>query len=36
MDCGNHEESVKAAIQLAMERPRWRLTLQEHKLLGLP
>ena len=24
-----------AAIALAMERPRWRLTLQAHKVVGL-
>ena len=24
-----------AAIALALERPRWRLTLQTHKMLGL-
>jgi len=27
--------AVDAAIRLAMERPRWRLTLQSHKLVGL-
>lgn len=35
MDCADCKASVEAAIELAMERPRWRLTLQEHKLLGL-
>ncbi|HET9811676.1 MAG TPA: 7-carboxy-7-deazaguanine synthase [Sphingomicrobium sp.] len=34
-DCAEREESVKAAIALAMERPRWRLSLQTHKLVGL-
>ncbi|GAA4011878.1 7-carboxy-7-deazaguanine synthase [Sphingomonas swuensis] len=29
------EGSVAAAIALAMERPRWRLTLQAHKIVGL-
>ena len=36
MDCEQREEAVEAAIRLAMERPRWRLSLQTHKLLGLP
>jgi 7-carboxy-7-deazaguanine synthase (Cx14CxxC type) len=35
MDCERREEAVEAAIRLAMERPRWRLSLQTHKLLGL-
>jgi 7-carboxy-7-deazaguanine synthase (Cx14CxxC type) len=36
MDCAEREAAVKAAIELAMERPRWRLSLQSHKLVGLP
>jgi len=36
MDCDRREEAVEAAIRLAMERPQWRLSLQTHKLLGLP
>ena len=36
MDCERRQEAVDAAIALAMERPRWRLTLQAHKLVGLP
>jgi 7-carboxy-7-deazaguanine synthase (Cx14CxxC type) len=36
MDCERREEAVEAAIGLAMERPKWRLSLQTHKLLGLP
>jgi len=36
MDCDQREEAVEAAIRLAMERPKWRLSLQTHKLLGLP
>ena len=35
MDCEQREEAVKAAIRLAMDRPKWRLSLQTHKLLGL-
>jgi len=36
MDCERREEAVEAAIRLAMERPKWRLSLQAHKLVGLP
>ena len=36
MDGTTREASKAAAIVLAMERPRWRLTLQAHKLVGLP
>ena len=35
MDCETREHSVEAAIELTMERPRWRLSLQNHKLVGL-
>jgi len=36
MDSAEAEANTRAAIALAMERPRWRLTLQSHKLVGLP
>jgi 7-carboxy-7-deazaguanine synthase len=36
MDCERRDEAVQASIQLAMERPQWRLSLQSHKVLGLP
>jgi len=36
MDCVEREAAVEAAIALAMARPKWRLTLQAHKLVGLP
>jgi hypothetical protein len=29
------EGSVEAAIALAMARPKWRLSLQAHKVVGL-
>lgn len=29
------EGSIAAAVRLAMERPRWRLSLQAHKIAGL-
>jgi 7-carboxy-7-deazaguanine synthase (Cx14CxxC type) len=35
MDCADGKAAVDAAIRLAMERPRWRLTLQTHKVVGL-
>ena len=35
MDCEQRDEAVNAAIRLAMERPKWRLSLQTHKVLGL-
>ena len=35
MDCAQREDAVEAAIALVMERPRWRLTLQAHKTIGL-
>ena len=35
MDCEDREEALSAAIGLVMERPRWRLTLQAHKVVGL-
>ena len=36
MDCAEGEAAMDAAIKLAMDRPRWRLTLQAHKVVGLP
>jgi organic radical activating enzyme len=36
MDCAEAEAARAAAIALAMDRPRWRLSLQAHKVLGLP
>ena len=35
MDCAEREAAVEAAIRLAMERPKWRLSLQAHKVVGL-
>ncbi len=35
MDCPDRKKSYDAAIALAMERPKWRLTLQAHKVVGL-
>jgi len=36
MDCAAREQALEAAIKLAMDRPRWRLSLQAHKIVGLP
>lgn len=35
LDDARGEENIRAAVELVMERPRWRLSLQTHKLLGL-
>jgi 7-carboxy-7-deazaguanine synthase len=35
MDCEERGAALEAAIRLAMERPRWRLSLQAHKVAGL-
>jgi len=35
MDCADRDAAIEAAIRLAMERPKWRLGLQSHKLVGL-
>ena len=35
MDCADGQAAIDAAIELAMERPQWRLTLQAHKVVGL-
>ena len=36
MDCEKREEALQAAVKLAMDRPKWRLSLQAHKVIGLP
>jgi 7-carboxy-7-deazaguanine synthase (Cx14CxxC type) len=35
MDCAERQEALDAAIKLAMDRPKWRLSLQTHKVVGL-
>src|SRR3954454_16041001 len=32
MDCEEGQQALDAAIRLAMDRPKWRLTLQAHKI----
>ncbi|HEX8667216.1 MAG TPA: 7-carboxy-7-deazaguanine synthase [Allosphingosinicella sp.] len=36
MDCADAEGARKAAVDYVMRHPPWRLSLQTHKLLGLP
>jgi 7-carboxy-7-deazaguanine synthase len=36
MDCEDRGAALDASIRLVMERPAWRLSLQTHKLIGLP
>jgi len=35
MDDARGQANVEEAVRFAMARPRWRLSLQTHKLLGL-
>jgi 7-carboxy-7-deazaguanine synthase (Cx14CxxC type) len=36
MDCEGREQALAAAIAYVLDHPRWRLSVQTHKLLGLP
>jgi 7-carboxy-7-deazaguanine synthase (Cx14CxxC type) len=36
MDCEDGKAAIRASIDYVMAHPRWRLSLQTHKLLGLP
>ena len=36
MDCEARAEAIDAAVRLVMDRPKWRLSLQTHKVVGLP
>lgn len=36
MDCDERQAAMDAAIALVMARPKWRLSLQAHKIVGLP
>ena len=35
-DCADKEQALAAAIHFVMSNPGWKLSLQTHKLLGLP
>ena len=36
MDCAGKDAALQASIDLVMADPRWRLSLQSHKTIGLP
>ena len=36
MDCADREAALRASIDFVMANPAWSLSLQTHKLLGLP
>ena len=36
MDCEDRQSAIAAAVELALKRPNWRLSLQAHKVIGLP
>lgn len=36
MDCAERDAATEAAIRYCLSHPRWRLSLQTHKLLGIP
>jgi 7-carboxy-7-deazaguanine synthase (Cx14CxxC type) len=36
MDGPSRERNTQLAVQYCLEHPRWRLSLQTHKLLGIP
>jgi len=36
MDGPAREENIRRAVRFCLENPRWRLSLQTHKILGLP
>src|SRR5579875_2844024 len=36
MDGPNREANTRLAIQYCMEHPQWRLSLQTHKMIGIP
>ncbi len=35
MDCDQREAAIEAATALVLERPKWRLSLQAHKVVGI-
>jgi 7-carboxy-7-deazaguanine synthase (Cx14CxxC type) len=36
MDSADREDNTQAAIQYCMDNPRWKLSLQTHKIVGIP
>ena len=35
MDCSDSEEAKRAALEFVLTNPKWRLSLQAHKMLGI-
>jgi organic radical activating enzyme len=36
MDGPDREANTQAALRYCLDHPKWRLSLQTHKLLGIP
>ncbi|MCH8073389.1 MAG: 7-carboxy-7-deazaguanine synthase [Proteobacteria bacterium] len=36
MDSANREENTQAAIRYCLDHPHWKLSLQTHKIIGIP
>ena len=36
MDSANREENTQAAIRYCLDNPHWKLSLQTHKIIGIP
>jgi 7-carboxy-7-deazaguanine synthase len=36
MDCDYREANTAAAVRYCLDHPRWRLSLQTHKMIGIP
>jgi 7-carboxy-7-deazaguanine synthase (Cx14CxxC type) len=36
MDCADRDASVRSAIEFCLENPHWKLSLQTHKIIGIP
>ena len=36
MDSANREENTQAAIRYCHDNPHWKLSLQTHKIIGIP
>jgi organic radical activating enzyme len=36
MDGPHREDNTRSAVRFCLEHPRWRLSIQTHKILGLP
>jgi organic radical activating enzyme len=36
MDCPEREKNTRAAIEYCLAHPKWKLSLQTHKITGMP